>query len=106
MRSVGYGTRWVGDGWWVVGGGWVCMSVCACAPRASYINIRRYVPNTGRDIVVYVVMNQSRPQPLSSHVRKKGGGEERKGSGDKAWPSADHGMREVLICGLAKWVLS
>ena len=32
-------------------------------------------------------------------MRNKGGGGERKGSGDTAYPSADPGMSTILICG-------
>ena len=40
-------------------------------------------------------------QTLSSHVRKKGGGGKRKGSGDKAWPSIRGGCARSLIASRA-----
>ena len=53
----------------------------------------------GRTMYIYLV---SVPDPFPIffiRMRNKGGGGERKGSGDTAYPSADPGMSTILICG-------
>ena len=72
----------------------------SCLEGVTYGANDRGVTGAWESFVPLTLVSVPDPFPIFFiRMRNKGGGGERKGSGDTAYPSADPGMSTILICG-------